>query len=287
MTPMAAARRHLRSGEFTREREASLEERLDRESTSDLLDVPATVVCAFCGEADCSCESEHSRSGVVALVAWERARVPVLARLWSTARSTTRDADTFFELLPDGPVLPALRFAAICELSACFAMFAGFVAIAGVVAPEWLKHVAFDPRARLTALRLVVLGVPAFAMLAVLAHAAHGLAVDIGATRNGGRPMRSRALRFGLYACGWDLVLGPIGAVIVAAKEGFRAALALTGALSGLPTRATLAFLRGAYRLEGTRAKRALEASWLGAVVATILAAIVVVVGLVAVALFE
>lgn len=282
---MAAARKHMRSGEFTREREPSLEERLDRESTSDLLDVPAAVVCAFCGEADCECDSDRSRSGVVALVAWERARVPVLARLWSTARSTTRDAEGFFELLPDGPLLPALRFAAICELFACFAMFAGFVAIAGIVAPEWLKHVALDPRARLTAIRLVVLGIPAFAMLAVLAHAAHGLAVDIGATRNGGRRARSRALRFGLYACGWDLVLGPIGGVIVATKEGFRAALALSSALSGLPTRATLAFLRGAYRLEGPRAKNALSTSWAGAIVATFGVAVVVVVTLAVVAL--
>lgn len=285
---MAAARRHLRSGEFTRDRtwETSLDERLDRESTSDLHDVPATVVCAFCGEADCGgCESEYSRSGVVALVAWERARVPVLARLWSTARATTRDADAFFELLPDGPVLPALRFAAACELVACFALFAGFLAVACVVAPEWLQHIALDPQMRLTALRLVVLGVPAFAMLAVLAHAAHGLAIDIGATRNGGRPARSRALRFGLYACGWDLVLGPIGAVVVAAKEGVRAALALPGALEGLPSRATLAFLRGAYRLAGAPAKRTLAESRLGAILATLGAALVVVAAIVLVAL--
>src|SRR3954447_7933274 len=96
----------------------SLEERLDREAASaDLIDVPAAVVCLVCGEADCTgCEDRDlSRSGIVAIVAWERPMMPALTRLWATARSTTRDAESFFELLPDGPLLPALRFAAICE----------------------------------------------------------------------------------------------------------------------------------------------------------------------------
>src|SRR5690242_12393546 len=106
---MAAARRH--NGY---RREPSLEERIDRQSSDrvserdpssfDLLDVPATVVCAFCGDADCGgCENDLSRSGIVSIVAWERPATPVLSRLWSTARATTRDTEGFFELLPDGP----------------------------------------------------------------------------------------------------------------------------------------------------------------------------------------
>jgi hypothetical protein len=101
----------------------SIEERLDREA-GELLDVPAAVVCLVCGELDCTgCEDRDlSRSGIVAIVAWERPAMPALTRLWSTARSTTRDAESFFELLPDGPVMPALRFAAICELLAAFSI---------------------------------------------------------------------------------------------------------------------------------------------------------------------
>lgn len=282
---MAAARRQ-RSGEY--EREPSLEERLDRESldsrdTADLLDVPATVVCAFCGDADCGgCDNDLSRSGIVSVVAWERPAMPVLSRLWSTARSTTRDAEGFFELLPDGPVMPALRFAAACELLASASAFVGLVAIAAIIAPEYLEHVVRDPEARSLALRVVFLGLPAFAGLLVAAHAAHGLSIDVGATRNGGRAARSRALRFGLYACGWDLVMGPLGAVVVAVKEGARAAIGLAGALQGLPTRATTAFLRGCYRLDGERARRALRVSYAGAVVATALFALVVCVAVVA-----
>ncbi|MBX3231895.1 MAG: hypothetical protein KIT84_12015 [Labilithrix sp.] len=279
---MAAARRR------NPELEESLEERLDRDASGDLVDVPAAVVCALCGDADCAgCEeSALSRSGIVSIIAWERPHAPTLSRLWSTARSSTRDAEAFFELLPDGPIAPALRFAATCELLASTAAFLAFVGVAAVVAPSWLHHVAFDPSARSIALRALVLGLPAFAGMLVVAHAAHGLSIDLGARRNGGaRVARSRALRFGLYACGWDLVMGPIGAIVVAIKEGIRPALDLAGSLSGLPTRATKAFLRGCYRLEGERANKALGTSYVGATVATIVFAFLVLAAVIALAL--
>lgn len=280
---MAAARRR------NPDLEESLEERLDRDASGDLVDVPAAVVCALCGDADCAgCEAESdlSRSGIVSIIAWERPHAPALSRLWSTARSSTRDAEAFFELLPDGPVMPALRFAATCELLASSAVLLGFLGVAAVVAPSWLRHVALDPAARSIALRVLLLGLPAFAGLLVAAHAAHGLSIDLGARANGGvARSRSRALRFGLYACGWDLVMGPIGAVIVAFKEGMQAALDLPAALNGLPTRATKAFLRGCYHLEGDRAKKALGTSYVGATVATLLFALLVLVALVALAL--
>src|SRR3990172_6279760 len=66
----------------------SIEAQLDREALSnDLVDVPAAVVCLVCGEADCTgCEDRDlSRSGIVAIVAWERPGLPPLTRLWSTA----------------------------------------------------------------------------------------------------------------------------------------------------------------------------------------------------------
>lgn len=264
----------------------SIEERLDREASGELLDVPAAVVCVLCGEADCpGCEHEQSRSGVVAIVAWERTGAPPLARLWATARSTTRDAESFFELLPDGPVMPALRFAAICELLASTAMLFALAAVAAVVAPDWGRHVAMDERARSIALRALVLGLPAFAGLLVLAHVAHGLSIDVGARKNGGRAARSRALRFGLYACGWDLVIGPVGAVVIALKESVSASLGILTLASGLPTRATRAFLRGCYRLDGDRANAALGTSYVGATAATLLGALVILAAIVALAL--
>ena len=297
---MASLRRRRPEGELPRGARANdndervrqpsappLQERLDREALStELVDVPAAVVCLVCGEADCGgCdERDLSRSGIVAIVAWERPMMPALTRLWATARSTTRDAEGFFELLPDGPVLPALRFAAICELLAAGSMFLAFLPVAALVAPDWLRHLAFDPQARSIALRVLFLGVPGFAAFLIFLHTIHALSIDLGASRSGARRARSRALRFGFYACGWDLVMGPLGAILVAFGEGARAAHGMLG-LGSVPGRATRAFLRGCYRLEGEPAKRALATATTGVVVATLIGLAAVLAAIAALAL--
>lgn len=262
-------------------------ELLEREGPqSELLDVPAAVVCLVCGEADCTgCEeSDQSRSGIVAIVAWERPGLSAWTRLWATARSTTRDAETFFELMPDGPILPALRFAAICELIAIGSFLLLLIPVALLVAPEFVRHLVFDPNARSIAARLFVLGFPASAGLMVLGHAVHGLWIDHGAVKQGARRARSRALRFGLYACGWDLVAGPFGALVVAAKEGIRAGFGVLDHLSTYKP-ATKAFLRGCYRLEGERAENAKSSATVGIVVIMALAVVVVAAALVGITL--
>ncbi|MBS2011532.1 MAG: hypothetical protein JST00_01360 [Deltaproteobacteria bacterium] len=262
-------------------------ELLEREGPqSELLDVPAAVVCLVCGEADCpGCEDqEQSRSGIVAIVAWERPGLPAWTRLWSTARSTTRDAETFFELMPDGPILPALRFAAVCELIAIGSVLVFLVPIALLLVPDFVRHVAIDPSARSIAARLFVLGFPASAGLMVLGHAMHGLWIDHGAVKQGARRARSRALRFGLYACGWDLVAGPFGAIVVAVKEGIRAGFSVLDHVSTYRP-ATQAFLRGCYRLEGERAEKASSSATAGIVIIMGLAVVTVIAAIAGVSL--
>ena len=117
--------------------------------------------------------------------------------------------------------------------------------------------------------RLVAVGVPALASLLVAAHAVHGWALDRGARRSGARGQATRALRFGLYSAGWDLVLGPVGAVVVLAKHGVTKTLSLAGIGVGLPARSARAFLRGCYRLDGKEAEPALRASFVAAVLVT------------------
>lgn len=266
-----------------REREQEAREREQRESLerdgaqSELLDVPAAVVCLVCGEADClGCEEqEQSRSGIVAIVAWERPGLSAWTRLWATGRSTTRDAETFFELMPDGPILPALRFAAICELIALGSFFVCLVPIALLVVPEFVRHVVFDPNARSIAARVFVLGFPASAGLMVLGHVLHGLSIDVGAVKQGSRRARSRALRFGLYACGWDLVASPFGALVVALKEGLRAGFSVLDHVNTYKP-ATKAFLRGCYRLEGDRAEKAKGSATVGIAIILTLAVLTV-----------
>ena len=89
-------------------------------------------------------------------------------------------------------------------------------------------------------------------------------------------------MRFGLYAAGWDLVVGPLGAVIVAVKEGLGAAVSIASIGVGLPGRSARAFLRGYYRLEGASARPALRASFVAAALATAVGAVAVIAALVA-----
>lgn len=259
-----------------------------RDLDGDLADVPAAVVCARCGDADCTgCGGDDARSGIVAVVAWERSGSPFFSRLWTTARATAHQPESFFECLPDGPLLPALRFAVWCELFAVSAMLATFVGICAIVAPGWLSYLAHDPSARATSLTFLALGVPIFSVILVIAHAAHGWSIDVGARRSGAISTSRRATRFGLYACGWDLAMGPVGLLVAALHERRAKAIidVLVLASSRLPTHATLAFVRGAYGLEGVRAAGALQASIIGAVVATIAGVLVVVGAAVALAL--
>jgi len=249
----------------------------------DLVDaeVPAAVVCARCGNAECSgCAQDGTLSGVIAVVPWERPGGANLGRLWATARATTFDADRFFESLPDGPLAPAVRFAVVSEMMAVTAMALSALVFAVALSPARVRHIFVDQG--VTALRLAAVGVPAVAALLVLAHAAHGYALDCGARRAGSRSCVVRALRFGLYAAGWDVVLGPIGLIVVAVKEGVRRAATIGAVGMGLPGRSAVAFLRGCYRLEGRSALPALRASYFVAIIATLLGAVVVVAALVA-----
>lgn len=247
----------------------------------DQIDVPAAVVCARCGSAEClGCTGEdYSRSGVIAIIAWERSDAPVLRRLWLTARAATREADTFFEALPDGPIAPALRFAIVSELIATGFTLLLFLPFVVIGAPHWVKEVVLSG----AAFRALLVGIPAFAGILVLAHAAHGVSLDIGARRGGTlRSQRKRALRFGLYATGWDLVIGPVGTLMIALNEGLFSAFQVPTMASGLPTRSARAFLRGAYGLYGSSADKAVRTSYIAAIGATGFAAIAVVVAVVA-----
>jgi len=256
-------------------RDRNAQARVESEELPDA-DVPAAVVCALCGNADCAgCRPELTRSGVVSVVAWERPGTTGFARLWATARATTLDAEAFFASLPDGPITPALRFAVVSETIAAAAMAVTALAALALFAPSWMAHMFLHESG--TLVRLAAAGIPSLAGLLVAAHAAHGWALDYGAGRSGARRATRRALRFGLYAAGWDLIIGPLGVVVLSAKEGVRAAMSVAGVGVGLPGRSARAFLRGCYGLEGSAARPAMRASWVAAAIATTVGAVAVI----------
>ncbi len=217
----------------------------------DVFDVPAAVLCAVCGQSDCpGCTpAEEDASGVVAIVPWERSGAGTWSRLWATSLATTQGAEAFFGAMPDGPLPPAMRFAVLCEMLAVASMVAALLPFAALALPNLAMQVIADPMMRERAFRWFVIGVPVLALWMVIAHASHGAALDAGARKLGGRPQRRRALRYGLYACGWDLMTGPLGALWMLVSRGVKATSEVMGLSMTVPGKASRALLSGVYGL--------------------------------------
>ena len=246
----------------TTEDSAALRHRLrDDDRVDSFFEVPAAVLCATCGQADCpGCTAaSDTESGVVAIVPWERTGA-LWTRLWATAEASTLGAEAFFAVLPDGELPPAMRFAVIAELLAVLSIAMTLVPLAALVLPNVALEVLQSPAMRASAMRWFGLGVPALTLWMVFAHVTHGAALDAGARRQGARPARRRAMRFGLYACGWDLMSGPLGALVVLVTRGVHDAVSLAEVAMRVPKRASAALLSGVYQLAPDRAARARRA---------------------------
>lgn len=225
----------------------------------DWADVPAAVVCAFCGKPECmgciAVDEPTNASGVIAIVPWERKSLGWITRLWATARLATLSHRELFASLPEGHWRPALEFALISELIAALGVAVG-VGGALALVPDFVTTALHDSVVRQVLLRVLGWGVPGLAVLMILLHALHGVLVD-RAARAVGSKKRGRGLRFGLYACGWDLVTLPTGLLVVALTEGLATTKRAAGLAVSIPSQATRAYLTGVHALPPERAKKA------------------------------
>ncbi len=229
------------------------------DSAFDLVEVPAAVVCAVCGNPDCvGCgfDEPTNASGVVAIIPWERRGVGFFRRLWQTSTLATVHARTFFGSLPDGDVSAALAFALVCEAVAVsgLGLCAGLLAL--VFLPALPGLMLEDPTLRRAVVRGVLSGVLVLMFAMISVHAAHGIALDIAARRFGGRSS-GRGLRFGLYACGWDLVTLPFGLLTTALVDGLAAARRAAPLGLTAPLQAAEAYLIGLHGLAPDTARLA------------------------------
>lgn len=229
------------------------------DSAFDLIDVPAAVVCAACGDPDCpgcAIDEKTHQSGVVAIIPWERPGVGFWRRLWQTATLATVHARTFFGAIPDGDVSTALSFALLSETFAVGGLAIGVSLVSLLCLPTLPTLLLEDPSLRSTVLRGAGFGAFMLVLAMVGLHALHGAALDIAARRFGGRSS-GRGLRFGLYACGWDLITLPFGLLITALISGFGAARAAAPLGLTAPLQAAEAYLIGQHGLSAELARRA------------------------------
>ena len=221
--------------------------------TRELDDVPAAVICARCGASDCAGCEQDLLSGVVQVIPWERETGGMFTRMWSTARLATFEPETFLGKLPDGPIHLAIRFAVLSETLAVGALSLCGVALLAVAYPTGAKALFLDATYR----RLGLGAFPAVVALLVFLHGAYGVCLDVAARASGAEGNSSRGVRFGLYTAGWDIVHGPIGAIVLAIREGAKGALRAATIGVGLPTRASVAFLESSYGLDSSQLTKA------------------------------
>ena len=227
------------------------------EAAFDLSEVPATVVCATCGLPECNCELDRPSafSGVLAIVPWERPGGTVLSRLWATAKLGTLSPGAFFAALPPGGVAAPLLFAVLAETLAALGLCATFAALAALIVPALASALLQDAALGGLLLRGVAWGVPGLSLAMVLLHVAHGAALDAAARREGSR-QSGRGLRFGLYACGWDLVTLPLGLLLLTLTDGPVTALRHSARGLTAPNSAALAYLGHVHHFERDVATR-------------------------------
>ncbi len=227
------------------------------EAAFDLSEVPATVVCATCGLPECNCEVDRPSafSGVVAIVPWERPGGTLLSRLWATAKLGTLSPGAFFAALPPGGVAAPLLFAVLSETLSALGLCATFAGLAALIVPALASALLQDPALSGLLLRGVAWGVPGLALAMVLLHVAHGAALDAAARREGSR-QSGRGLRFGLYACGWDLVTLPLGLLLLTLTDGPVTALRHSARGLTAPNSAALAYLAHVHHFERDVATR-------------------------------
>jgi len=250
------------------------------DSAFDLIDVPATVVCASCGDPGCpGCliEEPTNQSGVVAIIPWERPGMGFWRRLWQTSTLATVHARTFFGAIPDGDVSTALAFALVSEAVAVAGLGVGAGAIALLCLPSLPTLLVEDASLRVSVVRGVFFGAFLLVLAMVGLHAIHGAALDIAARRLGGRNS-GRGLRFGLYACGWDLITLPFGLLVTTLVSGWGATRQALPLGLTAPRIAAEAYLIGhhgldpaAVRVAARRAALLTVAAFVGAIALTTL----------------
>lgn len=235
---------------------------------------PPIAVCVSCGLTSCAGCTVALRPA--SAVAWENPGQVWWRRLWRTALASSLEPQLFFGQLPRGNVSEALAFALCAEVLAL-----GSLALLGAfglwcIAPGLLHELL----ASSAACRTLLLTWVAFVLCMLVLHALWGACLDWGAQGLRGHPAprglrghpaprglrgdpapRGRSakngVRFGLYACGWDLLTSPIGMLAALATRGLRLGWAPVGAAARAPGLAQRAYLERCLGVDGAAQRRA------------------------------
>jgi hypothetical protein len=224
-------------------------------------EVPPVVCCSACGRADCpGCESRVSEPPA-SVLPWEGPG-PWWLRLWLTTEASARTPDIVFGTLRPAGVFRALAFSLLAETTALGSFVLGAVPAAWLVLPGTMAAWVADPTAYASALVSLL----AASGLLVALHVLWGVSLEVGAKWAGSSFELRRGVRFGLYACGWDLVTSPAGFAVAVLRQGLGPSLALFGSAVRAPRTAMSVYLTECRSLDRAAARRARQvATWTAA----------------------
>jgi len=221
---------------------------------------PPIAMCVVCGLTLCGCAPKQRP--ILNGLAWEDPEQRWWVRLWRTALAASVEPQRFFGELPPGNMTAALTFATCAEVFALGSLALPAAFALWWLAPELVRQVLADP----AACGMLALSWVAFVVCMLALHALWGACLQWGAqlpvragwpdlqgTRNVGRS----GVRFGLYACGWDLLTSPIGLLATLLVHGPRRAWAPIGAAVRAPGLAQRAYLERGLGADGAAQRRA------------------------------
>jgi hypothetical protein len=213
---------------------------LKAQAVQDEAAAPPISVCVVCGLSTCPGCAPAAQPLHTALP-WEDSKQSWMVRLWETALATSLEPQRFFGELPQGPIAPALGFAVVAEICALGSVALLVGAGLALGAPVFTAQLIASHDARWAFGGLWAGSV----LLMVVLHTLWGLCLDVGAGRRTASQSWGQGLRFGLYACGWDLLTSPIGLLSALLTRGPFGAWAPIGAAARAPRLAQRAYLEG------------------------------------------
>jgi hypothetical protein len=144
----------------------------------------------------------------------------------------------------------------LCEALA-IGSFAVVVAPFAALFPDLATQLLYSRRAKLWALGLFAAAV----LLMVSIHLLWGVCIELGARVDRVRPQFLRGMRFGLYACGWDLLTSPLGLLIGVTTSGWRPALQLMVLAARAPRKGLRAYTQDCRGLSRLAERRGVQLS--------------------------
>ena len=225
-------------------------------SDASELDIPPAVTCAECGRSNCdgctavndtSSDSPFSERAQSGLLPWEVSPDQgFVHRLVFTALITAHPDQKCHEVAPQGSLFRAFHFAVICEA----------LAICSFALPWALGFTLLFPSlvfALASSYQVITITVGILAILVmsvVFLHLLWGWTLEWAISRQGISPHYALGQRFGLYACGWDLLASPAGVALVWGIAGWDVALRAVKHGVSVPKLALFAYLSQARHIE-------------------------------------